>query len=210
MSEATLGSIPGKEQASVPTLPFCYVSDFWLMFAIDIISRRIIFFPKKTSVTNLFVFSTPHKHTHTHTHTFHSHKIIDLQRISSIMIATVQMNHNSTISMMVDKVVTSADLRKGRKTNKVMRDLWGLSSSHHRRPTIDGSKIAKSYWPELVGRRVDDEEVKQLLTRNQPNDLLIEVIGLDRTDDLTLEYHAQRVQLFVDDRNVIIHAPQIG
>eukprot|EP00526_Cylindrotheca_closterium_P025115 CAMPEP_0113647566 /NCGR_PEP_ID=MMETSP0017_2-20120614/25188_1 /TAXON_ID=2856 /ORGANISM="Cylindrotheca closterium" /LENGTH=73 /DNA_ID=CAMNT_0000559649 /DNA_START=190 /DNA_END=411 /DNA_ORIENTATION=+ /assembly_acc=CAM_ASM_000147 len=72
--------------------------------------------------------------------------------------------------------------------------------------TADGS-IAKSYWPELVGRRVG--EAMQLLTRNQPY-LLIEVIGLNHTDDLTLEYHAQRVQLFVDDKNVIIYAPQIG
>ncbi|CAJ1959890.1 unnamed protein product [Cylindrotheca closterium] len=120
------------------------------------------------------------------------------------MIATAQMNYSSTM----DKVVTSVDLRKGKKTNKAMRDLWGLSSAHHRRPTMaeDGS-IAKSYWPELVGSRVD--EAKQLLTRNQPY-LLIEVVGLDHTDDLTMEYHAQRVQLFVDDMDVIIYAPQIG
>lgn len=120
------------------------------------------------------------------------------------MIATAQMNYSSTM----DKVVTSADLREGKKTHKAMRDLWGLSCSHHRRPSKgeDGS-IAKSYWPELVGRGVD--EAKQLLTRNQPY-LLIEVVGLDHTDDLTSEYHAQRVQLFVDDRDTIIYAPQIG
>ena len=75
-------------------------------------------------------------------------------------------------------------------------------------PTMsaDGS-IAKSYWPELVGRTVD--EAMELLTRNQPF-LLIEKVDLNHTDDLTMEYHATRVQLFVDEMDVIIYAPQIG
>lgn len=140
------------------------------------------------------------------TNTIQPHKIyflIDFRTVQEIMIATADMNHTST----VDKIIIPNDLRKGRNSNKMMRDLWGLKSSNHRRPTIANGSIAKTYWPELVGRKVD--EATQLIIRNQPY-LIIEKVGFDHTDDLTLEYHAQRVQLFVDDMNVIIYAPQIG
>jgi hypothetical protein len=88
------------------------------------------------------------------------------------------------------------------------RRLLGLSCSHHRRPSMlaDGS-IAKTFWPELVGKSA--AEAARMLRMTQPF-LFIEVLDMNDTDDLTLEYDAQRVQLFVDSSGQVLYAPQVG
>lgn len=102
----------------------------------------------------------------------------------------------------------TTEASKRMRSNKTMRGLLGLSSSHHRRPSLlaDGS-IAKSFWPELVGKSA--AEAARMLRMYQPF-LFIEVLDLNDTDDLTLEYNAQRVQLFVDSHGNVLYAPQVG
>jgi hypothetical protein len=100
------------------------------------------------------------------------------------------------------------EANKRRRSNKTARDVLGLSSSHHRRPSLlaDGS-IAKSFWPELVGKSA--AEAARMLRLTQPF-LFIEVLDLNDTEELTLEYNAQRVQLLVDSYGQVLYAPQVG
>lgn len=95
-----------------------------------------------------------------------------------------------------------------------MRELNGLSLGHYRNSSLqarkkktDSGRIAPSLWPELVGISATDAEY--ILRENEPY-LCVEVLDVNDTDDLTLEYDAQRVQLFVDKNGKVLYTPQAG
>ena len=62
-------------------------------------------------------------------------------------------------------------------------------------------------WPELIGFRGEDAK-KDILKKNIG--LTVEIVDLEHTDDLTLEYQENRVQIFVDNEGRVEYAPQIG
>eukprot|EP00980_Cylindrotheca_fusiformis_P012832 scaffold3169_cov107-Cylindrotheca_fusiformis.AAC.2 len=110
------------------------------------------------------------------------------------------------MSVMMASPQTGILQRKLHRAKPMHRPV-GLSYSSHRIPNLqaDGS-ITQTVWPELVGK-AESEAVRML---QQNRSLKVEVLHLNDTDDLTLEYNAQRVQLFVDDRGRVLHAPQVG
>jgi hypothetical protein len=78
----------------------------------------------------------------------------------------------------------------------------------HRKPRLSKKDLVpQSIWPELIGKTAEEAK-NELIKNGMP--LHVEIIDLEHSTDLTLEYQAYRVQIFVDEDGRVPYAPQLG